>query len=153
MSEARRGPFRAGVFELLTGANQEVLAPLLLAPRGRFAAAALGLLLAGALALALLPWVPLQVEARGRLVEGEGGHLRFLGSTPLPARPGAPVRLEATEGGVRVVIAGRVVRIDGPAVEVEVEEGHDVGPGARSAAVVCRVTMGRASPLALLSGR
>lgn len=147
MTGKRRGPFREGILELLAGANQDVVAPMLLAPRGGFARAALALLVVGGLALTLLPWVPLQAETTGRLVHVEGERVRFVSAAPVTARPGARVRLEAAgEGGASLTLDGRVVATQGDVVEVALE--GDVTP--RAGAAIARFTAGRASPVALL---
>jgi hypothetical protein len=149
MTGAGRGPFREGILELLAGANQDVVAPMLLAPRAGFARAALALGALGALALTLLPWVPLQAEAAGRLVDVDGQRARFVSAAPAPARAGARVRLEVVtdDGGASLTLDGRVVRATGEVVEVAIE--GDVTP--RAGAGIGRFTLGRASPLALLA--
>ncbi len=148
MTGARRGPFRPGILELLAGANQDVVAPLLLAPRGGFARAGLALLLVLALALACAPWVPLRVAATGRLVRVDGARARFVSAAPVTARPGARVRLVVVddETTASLTLDGRVVGTERDVVEVALE--GDVTPGAGAA--VARFTAGRASPVALL---
>ncbi len=154
MTPPRRGPFREGILELLAGANQDVVAPMLLAPRAGFARAALALLAVGALALAALPWVPLQVEAPGRLVvvdtDNDGARVRFVSAAPVPARPAARVRLEVVgDEGAPLTLDGRVARVADEGVEVVLE-----GDGTpRAGPVVARFTLERASPLGLLLRR